>query len=81
MGAARIADEVVEGFRALGDLTGTVSDVLDQLGIVGVCFVPMDKAEDVLAIARRWSTWEEERLNKLAAGISLEEFTRLKRPE
>lgn len=226
MGAARIADEVVEGFRALGDLTGTVSDVLDQLGIVGavpasvlrpsdpkarivgraltvlnrarkesvpeavatkksglgeikahamaragdvlviqgvpnvsslggtsatvgkrqgeigavvdggvrdvdhsrgvgypiwsssvtpitgkwrvetagvnqpvviagvtvrpgdlvladecgVCFVPIEKAEDVLAIARRWSTWEEERLKKLATGISLEEFTKLKRP-
>lgn len=226
MGGARIADEVVEGFRALGDLTGTVSDVLDQLGIVGavpasvlrpsdpkarivgraltvlnrarkesvpeavatkksglgeikahamaragdvlviqgvpnvsslggtsatvgkrqgeigavvdggvrdvdhsrgvgypiwsssvtpitgkwrvetagvnqpvviagvtvrpgdlvladecgVCFVPIEKAEDVLAIARRWSTWEEERLKKLATGISLEEFTKLKRP-
>jgi regulator of RNase E activity RraA len=35
MGAARIANEVVEGFRALGDLTGTVSDMLDQLGIAG----------------------------------------------
>ena len=30
-----LPDEVVEGFRALGDLTGTISDVLDQLGIVG----------------------------------------------
>jgi 4-hydroxy-4-methyl-2-oxoglutarate aldolase len=35
VGMARIASEVVEGFRALGDLTGTVSDVLDQLGIAG----------------------------------------------
>src|SRR5262249_24908704 len=35
MGAPRIANEVIEGFRALGDLTGTISDVLDQLGIAG----------------------------------------------
>jgi regulator of RNase E activity RraA len=47
----------------------------------GVCFVPMEKAEEVLAIAQRWTAWEEERLKKLASGISLEEFTRLKRPE
>jgi regulator of RNase E activity RraA len=35
MAMARIAKEIVEGFRALGDLTGTTSDVLDQLGIAG----------------------------------------------
>jgi|SRR5688572_2853369 len=47
----------------------------------GVCFVPMERASDVLAIAQRWSAWEEERLQKLASGMPLEEFTRLKRPE
>ena len=35
MASPRIAKEIVEGFRALGDLTGTTSDVLDQLGIAG----------------------------------------------
>src|SRR5262245_2855013 len=28
-------DNLLEAFRSLGDLTGTISDVLDQLGIVG----------------------------------------------
>jgi len=32
----RLPAEVLEGFRALGDLTGTVSDAMDQLGIAGV---------------------------------------------
>src|SRR5256885_9385447 len=31
----RIEKEVLDGFRALGDLTGTVSDAMDQLGIAG----------------------------------------------
>src|SRR4051812_49356224 len=31
----RLPKEVLEGFRALGDLTGTVSDAMDQLGIAG----------------------------------------------
>jgi regulator of RNase E activity RraA len=47
----------------------------------GVCFVPIEKASDVLIIAQRWTAWEEERLKKLASGISLEEFTKMKRPE
>ena len=47
----------------------------------GVCFVPSKRAAEVLAIAQRWTAWEEERLKKLAAGISLDEFTTLKRPE
>jgi len=47
----------------------------------GVCFVPMEKAGEVLAIAQRWAAWEENRLRKLAGGISLEEFAALKRPE
>lgn len=32
----RLALETLEGFRALGDLTGTTSDALDQLGIDAV---------------------------------------------
>jgi regulator of RNase E activity RraA len=46
----------------------------------GVCFIPIKKANEVLAIAQRWTAWEEERLKKLASGISLDEFTSLKRP-
>ena len=32
----RLPTEVLQGFRALGDLTGTVSDAMDQLGVAGV---------------------------------------------
>ena len=31
----RLPAEVLEGFRALGDLTGVVSDTMDQLGLAG----------------------------------------------
>lgn len=31
----RLSKEVLEGFRALGDLTGTTSDAMDQCGIAG----------------------------------------------
>src|SRR6266702_290588 len=31
----RLAQEILLGFRALGDLTGTVSDAMDQCGIAG----------------------------------------------
>jgi regulator of RNase E activity RraA len=47
----------------------------------GVCFIPKDRAQEVLAIAQRWTAWEEDRLKKLEAGISLDEFVKLKRPE
>ena len=47
----------------------------------GVCFIPLQKASKVLAIALRWTAWEEDRLKQLASGISLEEFTKMKRPE
>jgi 4-hydroxy-4-methyl-2-oxoglutarate aldolase len=46
----------------------------------GVCFVPIDRANEVLAIARRWAAWEDDRLKKLAAGLSLDEFVKLTRP-
>jgi regulator of RNase E activity RraA len=32
----RLSAQVLEGYRALVDLTGTVSDAMDELGIVGV---------------------------------------------
>jgi 4-hydroxy-4-methyl-2-oxoglutarate aldolase len=32
----RLPADIVDGFRALIDLTGTISDALDELGIVGV---------------------------------------------
>src|SRR5262245_29432741 len=32
----RLPRDVIEGFRVLVDLTGTISDAMDQLGIVGV---------------------------------------------
>lgn len=32
----RLPKEIVEGFKVLVDLTGTISDAMDQLGIVGV---------------------------------------------
>jgi regulator of RNase E activity RraA len=31
----RYAPEIIEGFKALGDLTGSVSDAMDELGLVG----------------------------------------------
>jgi 4-hydroxy-4-methyl-2-oxoglutarate aldolase len=47
----------------------------------GVCFVPKSRAKEVLAIAQRWSAWERERLTRLEAGMPLDEFTQLKRPD
>jgi regulator of RNase E activity RraA len=47
----------------------------------GVCFIPLDRAAEVLAIAQRWTAWEEDRLKQLASGISLEDFTKLPRPQ
>ena len=47
----------------------------------GVCFVPAGRAAEVLAIAQRWSTWEDERLKKLASGMPLDEFTKMTRPQ
>jgi regulator of RNase E activity RraA len=35
----RLAPAVLEGFRALGDLTGTTSDALDECGIAGVALL------------------------------------------
>ena len=32
----RTPKEIIDGYRALGDLSGTVSDAMDEMGIVGV---------------------------------------------
>ena len=32
----RLPQDVIDGFKALVDLTGTISDAMDELGIVGV---------------------------------------------
>lgn len=47
---------------------------------VGVCFVPFDRAAEVLAVAQRSARADEERLAKLAAGIPLPEFVAIPRP-
>ena len=39
----RLPDDLIEGYKALVDLTGTISDAMDELGIVGVvpaCALP-----------------------------------------
>ncbi len=47
----------------------------------GVCFVPFSRAAEVLRVAQRLASWEEERLKKLSSGMSLEEFAALPRKE
>jgi 4-hydroxy-4-methyl-2-oxoglutarate aldolase len=51
----RLGPEVLAGFRALGDLTGTVSDAMDQLGIAGAVpgstLRPTDRAARLVAQA------------------------------
>jgi len=46
---------------------------------VGVCFVPLDRAAEVLAVARASARSDEERLARLAAGIPLPEFVAIPR--
>jgi 4-hydroxy-4-methyl-2-oxoglutarate aldolase len=45
----------------------------------GVCFVPFARAAQVLAVAQRLALSEKRRLERLAAGIALDEFLRLPR--
>jgi 4-hydroxy-4-methyl-2-oxoglutarate aldolase len=43
LGIPRCPQEIIESYKALVDLTGTVSDAMDELGIVGVvpaCMLP-----------------------------------------
>jgi 4-hydroxy-4-methyl-2-oxoglutarate aldolase len=44
---------------------------------VGVCFVPFERAEEVLAVAQRLIKREDERLAKLDAGLPLEDWIKL----
>jgi regulator of RNase E activity RraA len=46
---------------------------------VGVCFLPLARAKDVLELAQRLAGAEDERLKKLASGISLAEYIALPR--
>ena len=45
----------------------------------GVCFVPRERAAEVLATARKLALSEKARLEKLASGIPLSEFVKLPR--
>lgn len=45
----------------------------------GVCFVPFERAKEVLALAQRLAASEKARLEKLAAGMPLAEFVKLPR--
>jgi hypothetical protein len=55
----RLGLDVLEGFRALGDLT---------------CFVPYARAAEVLAVAQRFALRERDRLASLKAGMALADW-------
>ncbi|HZO03021.1 MAG TPA: RraA family protein [Burkholderiales bacterium] len=44
---------------------------------VGVCFVPFDRAAEVLAVAQRLTKREHDRLAKLASGMALKDWIKL----
>jgi len=44
---------------------------------VGVCFVPFDRAAEVLEVAQRLAKREEDRLAKLASGLALKDWIKL----
>jgi 4-hydroxy-4-methyl-2-oxoglutarate aldolase len=44
---------------------------------VGVCFVPFERAAEVLAVAQRLTKREDDRLKKLDSGMSLEDWIKL----
>lgn len=44
---------------------------------VGVCFVPFERAAEVLAVAQRLAQREKERLRKLDSGLALEDWIKL----
>jgi len=46
---------------------------------VGVCFLPISRAGEVLELAQRLASAEAERLKKLEAGISLAEYIAIPR--
>lgn len=44
---------------------------------VGVCFVPFDRAAEVLAVAQRLTKREDDRLAKLDSGMPLKDWIKL----
>jgi regulator of RNase E activity RraA len=48
---------------------------------VGVCFVPFERAAEVLGIAQRLARADDERVARLEAGISLAEFAAIPRKD
>jgi len=44
---------------------------------VGVCFVPFERAAEVLAVAQHLARREEDRLAKLASGLALKDWIKL----
>ena len=44
---------------------------------VGVCFIPFDRAVEVLAVAQRLTKREEDRLTKLGSGLPLKDWIKL----
>ena len=44
---------------------------------VGVCFIPFDRAVEVLAVAQRLTKREEDRLTKLGTGLALKDWIKL----
>lgn len=44
---------------------------------VGVCFVPFERAAEVLAVAQRLARREEERLEKLGSGLPLKDWLKI----
>ena len=44
---------------------------------VGVCFVPFERAAEVLAVAQRLTKREDDRLAKLDSGMPLKEWIKL----
>ena len=68
----RLPPEVLAGFRALGDLTGTTSDALDECGIAGVALLrPNDPKARIVGQAL---TVENERLPGLSRTSGLAEI-------
>ena len=68
----RLARPILEGFRALGDLTGTTSDALDECGIAGVALLrPTDPRARIVGQA---ITVENRRLESLGKTSGLAEI-------
>ncbi len=68
----RLPREILEGFAALGDLTGTTSDALDECGIAGVALLrPTDPRARIVGQA---VTAENRRRERLAKESGLREI-------